>query len=90
MNVTSADGDRLIRRDSTFLWRCIAAGLGLLIVLSFAYQLDMAPHLDRTFGFFAMAAILAIGIVGAGAVIQHSDDSDEDERRCPHCGEPLD
>ncbi len=84
-------GDLLTRRDPTLVWRYVAAALGLVIIFYFAYQLDMAPHLDRTFAFIAMAAILAIGVVGASAIVQRSvSDDREDERRCPHCGEPLD
>ncbi len=50
--------------------RSAAAFGGLAIIGYFAYQLFRAPHVDRTFKFASIAVIIAIGVVGAGAILQ--------------------
>ena len=49
--------------------RYVSAYGGLAIIGYFAYQIFMSKHLDRTFKFGAIAVIMAIGIVGAIAIL---------------------
>jgi hypothetical protein len=99
--VIHAHGDVVTQRDPTLGWRYAAAAAGLAIIGYFAFQLYLTPHLDRVFKFVSVAVIIAIGVVGAGAVVQREQtDAAEGERlytaaevaalvhaaRCPHCG----
>lgn len=71
-----------VRYDWAPVLRYVAAFGGLAVIGYFAYQIFRAPHIERTFKFASIAVIIAIGVVGAGAILQRdADDTVESGER---------
>ena len=69
--------DRPVKRyDWAPAVRYVCAYGGLAIIGYFVYQIFMTKHLDRTFKFGTIAVIVAIGIVGALAILAREPDDE--------------